>query len=537
MTEAPQELERPAADDTAAPATVRLCTIDIGSNSTRSLVVAATGPEQYRVLDDERIQTRLGEAVASTGALSPAAMERTIDAMGKLLAIAHGHGVETVRAVTTSAVRDARNGMEFIERVRERHGVELEVVSGEREAYLAFVSARRGLAAEGLPYCVMDLGGGSLELVIAAGGAVEEIFSLELGAVRLTEAFIHSDPIREEELRGLRRFVRRSLRAAMGKRPRAIPLVIGSGGTVSALATMAQEAARKQNLRLSGYELYRSEVQHLRDFLARKSLEERRRTPGLGADRADIIVAGVTVVNQVMKHLGANLLRHNARGVREGLLLETLAQRFGASFPASPSTRLDVVRRFASLCRVEDGHAQQVRKLAIELFDGVRRRFALTEGDRQLLEAAALLHDVGYSIDYTRHHKHAYHLIRHAPLQGFSAREIEIMALVARYHRGAEPRKRHEGYGHLDPQDRRRVRRLAALLRLADGLDRSHGARVVDLEIYDEPKRIRIVARGDEDLAVEAWGVERKQGLFERAFGLEAIVEVAPARGGTAPSG
>jgi exopolyphosphatase/guanosine-5'-triphosphate,3'-diphosphate pyrophosphatase len=511
----------PGTDEAAVPAPIRLCTVDIGSNSTRSLVVEATGPEDYRVLDDERIQTRLGEAVAATGALSETAMSRTLDAMGKLLAIGHGHGVAAVRAVTTSAVRDARNGPEFLRRVRERHGVELEVISGEREAYLAFVSARRGLAAEGLPYCVMDLGGGSLELVIAAGGAVEEIFSLPLGAVRLTEGFVRSDPIREDD------FVGRSLRAAMGRRPRAIPLVIGSGGTISALATMAQASTGKQNLRLSGYELYRSEVQHLRDFLARQTLAERRRTPGLAADRADIIVAGVTVVNQVMKHLGANLLRHNPRGVREGLVLETLAQRFGTSFPASPSTRLDVARRFAALCRVEATHSQQVCKLALELFDGVRRRFALSEGDRQLLEAAALLHDVGYSIDYTRHHKHAYHLIRHAPLQGFSARETEIVALVARYHRGAEPRKRHEGFRQLDPPDRRRVRRLAALLRLADGLDRSHAARVVDLEIYNEPDRVRVVARGVGDLEVEAWGVERKASLFARAYGVPAQVEVA----------
>ncbi|HEY3355515.1 MAG TPA: Ppx/GppA phosphatase family protein [Polyangia bacterium] len=517
----------------AAPA--RVCTIDIGSNSARSLIVDATGPDQYRILNDERITTRLGEAVASSGFLSEAAMARTLDAIAKLLTIARGHGVEITRAVTTSAVRDARNREDFLGRIRERHGLELEIIDGEHEARLAFLSARRGLSSVAMPFCVMDLGGGSLELVLAAGGAVEQILSLPLGAVRLTEAFLRSDPPAAEELKSMRRFARRALRAELGRRPRPMALVVGSGGTVSALATMAQAATGATDLRLSGYELYRSEVQHLRDFLARKPLAERRKTPGLSPDRADIIVAGVTVVNLVMKELGANLLRHNARGVREGLLLETLAQRFGATVAPAPS-RMQVVRRFASACHIEEPYAEHVARLALLIFDGLRRRFALTERDRELLEAAALLHDVGYTIDYAAHHKHSYHIIRHAPLSGFSARDVQLIALTARYHRAAEPKRTHEGFQKLDRADRRRVRRLAAILRLAVGLDRSHAAKVSTVEVTCGGDAIRVLARGEGDLSVEAWGVAHKQSLFRRAYGMPLLVEVRGTAGGPATS-
>jgi exopolyphosphatase/guanosine-5'-triphosphate,3'-diphosphate pyrophosphatase len=525
-----------AGDPAAGP--VRVCTIDIGSNSTRSLIVEATGPDRYRILDDEKITTRLGEAVAASGFLSDAAMARTCDAIAKLLGIARGHGATLTRAVTTSAVRDARNRAEFLARIREQYGLEVEVISGEHEARLAFISARRGLSSVAMPFAVMDLGGGSLELVLAAGGAVEEIASLPLGAVRMTEAFLRADPPAEEELKSLRRFARRALRAALGRRPRPVALVVGSGGTVSALATMAQAMVGAKNLRLSGYELYRSEVQHLRDFLARKPLAERRKTPGLSPDRADIIVAGVTVVNVVMKELGANLLRHNARGVREGLLLETLAQHFGAIAAPAPS-RIEVVRRFAGACRVEEAHAAHVAQLALLVFDGLRRRFALTERDRDLLEAAAWLHDVGYTIDYSGHHKHAYHLVRHAPLSGFSAREIEMIALTARYHRAAEPKRKHEGFRQLDRADRRRVRRLAALLRVADGLDRSHSGRVTAVAVEDSPEVVRVVARGAGDLSVEAWGVEHKQSLFRRAFGvpLDVVVQGSAPEAGAVAGG
>jgi len=287
---------------------------------------------------------------------------------------------------------------------------------------------------------------------------------------------------------------------------------------VTALAAMAARVEKWSYLTVHGAELSEAQVVQRLSGLRRMTLEERQQVPGLPEHRADIIVAGTLVVAEVMRLFGANLLRVNAKGLREALLLDTI-EKATARKPRS-ADRMRGVLEFARKTRYEKEHALHVAVLSLSLFDQLVEPLGLDEGDRQLLEAAAVLHDVGYFIDYEKHHKHSYHLIRHAHLPGFSPREVQIIASAARYHRGSMPERKHDEMRSLTAEDRVRMERLAALLRLADGLDRSRtqAVRGVLAEVSDDAVTLDLT--GHSPLDVEVYGAKAKGTLFERLFGV-----------------
>ncbi len=504
--------------------TLRLAAIDIGTNSIRCIVVEGDERGEYRVLDDEKATVRLGEGLSSSGRISPAAWERAREGLLRMKKIADGLEVTAVEAVATSAVRRASNGREFLEAMRRETGGEISLISGEEEAELAVLSAQHHFDLEHARHALIDIGGGSLEVVTTVGRHVEEIFSLELGAVVLTERFVRSDPVSDSDFNRLRRNIRSGLRKAM-EDPEPVAGLIGSGGTLTSLAAMVMAMRGERYDSVHGYEVLRSEVVHLLAMLQRKDLKARREIPGLNPDRADIILAGVTAVNELMRHLGANVLRVNERGIREGLILRGL-QKHGL-IPESRPARdwRSAVLDFARSCQVDEGHTRQVASLALQIFDALAPSFNLDERSRRLLEAAALLHDVGYFIGYSGHHKHSYHLIRHARLFGFTPREQEIVANVARYHRKALPKKKHEHFVRLAPEDQELVRRLGGIVRLADGLDRRRAALVQEVRCRLSAKEVGMTLRGKEDLSVELYGGRTKGDLLESAFGRRLALE------------
>lgn len=277
-----------------------------------------------------------------------------------------------------------------------------------------------------------------------------------------------------------------------------------------------------------GYEVLRFEVVHLLAMLLRKDLKGRKSIPGLNPDRADIIVAGVTVVDELMQFFGANLLKINERGLREGLILKALRKHNFLSADRKPRTWRESVLEFARSCHYDEDHSVQVVKLALAIFDAVVSSFGFSEKERQILEAAALLHDVGYLISYSGHHKHTYHLVRHADLFGFTPREREIIAHVARYHRKAIPTKKHENFAQLSSQDKILVKRLGGILRLADGLDRRRNSLVSSLECSLSPTTFMVKLKGRADVSVELFGGNIKGDLFEAAFGRKLMLVAAP---------
>ncbi len=502
---------------------VRLGAIDIGTNSIR-LIVAEVEPDgRYRVLDEEREMTRLGHGLFARGRLASEPMERSLVALAKMKVVADGFMVAELRAVATSAVREASNGRAFCQEVRRRCGLRVEIITGEEEAQFALRSARSHFDLAGRSVAIVDIGGGSMEVTLTAGAVVDDVFTLPLGAVRLTERYDAAGTLSSKRWRKLRRGIDRVLDEQLRKPPFHPEIMIGSGGTFTNLAAMAQLERESTARPVQGYAMTRAEIVHLLHRLRATPLPERREIPGLNPRRADIIVAGTAAVARLAKRLGTQQILINTGGLRDGLLLTMIADRFpkDAGESARPLSRLDSARLFARQCRSNERHCEQVARLATQLFDGLAERFGLPAESRELLEAAALLHDIGYVINHAKHHKHAYHLILNGDLQGFTPRELEIVACVARYHRKAFPSKRHAAFGRLERADRRLVRALAGMLRIADGLDRTHTQRISAVTCATHRGFVELTLQARTDPRVEIWDAERKSRLFLRAFDVE----------------
>jgi exopolyphosphatase/guanosine-5'-triphosphate,3'-diphosphate pyrophosphatase len=504
----------------------RLAAIDIGTNSIRMVVAEVEGDGTYRILDEERDMARLGKDLYRTGRLAADSVDRALAALTRMKAIIDGFDVVDLQVVATAAVRDAANGPAFRREVQRRLKMRVDVISPEEEAQLAFQSAARHFEVGGRPVAVVDIGGGSMEVVLAVGGVVEQVHSLPLGAVRLTEAYVRSDPLKDKEWKKLRNAIDDALEEHLRRPPFQPELLIGSGGTFTNAAEMIMADREGQTGPAHGYAITRSDLDGLVGRLRTMPLEVRQEMPGLNPRRADIIVAGVAAVARLVRRLGVRSILVNERGIRDGLLLSMIGGE--AAAPGTTPDRMESVAAFARKCRSTERHNSHVATLAGQLFDGLRRRMKLPADARDLLVAASLLHDVGALISHAGRHKHAYHLIVHSDLRGFSAREIQIIANVARYHRGALPKKRHANFGPLRKPDRGLVRALAGMLRVACGLDRTHTQRVAGLRCSWRAGDLRIALKANSDPQVEVGEALRKADLLAKE--LRARVRLAWSR-------
>lgn len=515
---------------------VRIAAIDIGSNSIRQIVADVSPTGEIRVIDEMKASPRLGAGIASEGRLSEAAMRNALDALLRMATLSRQVGAHRVEAVATSAVRDAVNGAEFLDLVRDTTGLRVRVLEGDKEARLSFRSALAHFELARGRSVVMDIGGGSLEMVLAADGLIDGVVSLPFGVIRLTEQFL-TPACTRRQLAALRKHVRKRLREELSRRHWQGAQVIGSGGTFTNLAGMvlARQGMMDRARHVHGAVIKRADVEHLLDVLQGMSTAERQRFPGLSMSRADIIVAGLAVIAEVLARLEARELVVSAYGIREGLLLEAAQVIPVIADPGVARERS--VMQLAERSHYEALHAHQVQRLALQLFDAVGDRIGLEASDRRLLADAAVLHDIGYHINFDGHHKHSYHLIIHAELLGMTPAERVTIANVARYHRGAEPKMTHQNYGGLERTMRRRIRRLAALLRIADGFDRGHVGAVDHLEVeWGEVMRITAVpVAGAGDLRLEVWGASRKAGLLSQLA--RVPVEIEAAAGGELSGG
>ncbi len=502
----------------------RLGAIDVGSNSIRLLVAAWDPATGLEVIDEVKEMPRLARGIAHTGALDPDAMEAAYAALARMVGVAERRGVTRLVAVATSAMRDASNGPAFAERIRRELGLPLEVIDTDREARLSWRSVAHHFPLEDTRALVADIGGGSLELVAAVDGLVEAAVSVPLGAVRLTDQFLPGERDTRKEVAKLRKAARRGLRKAMPWRDLAQATIIGSGGSFTNLARIAAARRGHATEPIHGTTVSTGEVEALLEWLTTMSTSERARVPGLNPQRADIILAGIAVTAELLALADARELTVSAFGLREGLLLELV----GATTAAPAVTdRLKPLREFVDRCRGDRRHVEQVRELALSLQDQLAEALGAEPQDRWYLEAAALLHDVGQLVSYRRHHRHSYQLIMHAERLGLAAPDRVIVALASRYHRKAGPSRKHEEFAALDPADQDTVRRVSAVLRVADGLDRGHTASVnrVTVTMVDDRCVIRAYPRlGGADLSLELWGADRKKDVLEKALDREVVI-------------
>lgn len=506
---------------------MRIAAIDIGSNSVRQIVADVSPAGQIRVVDEMKAMPRLGEGLERTGALADASLDAAVEAVTRMVTLARQLGAERIEVVATSAVRDASNGPVFGQRVHVATGCAVRILSGEEEALLCFRSALAHFELGAGRTVVMDIGGGSLELVLAKDGLIERMASLPFGAVRMTERFL-SPEVRPRRVEALRAHVRDGLRKAVPVKDWRGAQVIGSGGTFTNLAGVVLARQRMEANSTHGTRVSRVELEHVLEWLQRLTAAERQQVPGLNPARADIIVAGLATAAEVLARFDPQELVASRYGIREGLLLE--AARVSPTVADPGATRERSVREFAERCHYEEPHARQVQRLALQLFDELAPRMGLGPDDRALLADAALLHDVGYHINYEKHHKHSFHLISHAELLGMTPAEQVIIAHVARYHRGAPPKARHRAFGELERGVRARIVKLSAILRFADGLDRGHVGAVGMVRTRWTPEALRVdvaAAAGAPSVRLECWGGSRKRHLLEKVVGIPLVV-VAP---------
>lgn len=503
----------------------RLAAIDVGSNSIRLVVAEAQADGRYRILDEERESTRLGRSLASSGQLDEASINDSLAALRRFKSIAHGLGIENLRAIATCAVREATNGPEFCRLVKEHLDLDIEVISSQKEAHLAFHSVKRRFDLAGKNTLLVDIGGGSTEIVLATGELIEAIYATQLGAVRLNEKFGGGQSLAGDDYLRMERWIDRELSKTTEKPSTPLHLLIGSGGTFTCLASIIMAAKGQSRLPVAGCQVTRADLRHLIDRLRKMPLKLRREVPGLNPDRADIIVPGLAVIDCIMRRFKVNLLQVHAFGVRDGLLLTMIEELQGRSQEDVPADDLAQIERFSSACGVELAHSRQVAKLASQIYLGLCEHFVIDKEDVRLLEAAARMQDVGYLINYESHHKHSYHLILHSHIEGFRPEELEIIANVSRYHRGSEPKRKHDNYGRLCLDDQLRVCRMSAVLRLAGGLDRSHNQTVQNVEVRMNNDLLELVAFANEYPETDLWAARRRTGMFEKVFDSEISIE------------
>jgi exopolyphosphatase / guanosine-5'-triphosphate,3'-diphosphate pyrophosphatase len=508
---------------------LKLAAIDIGSNSIKLVVVEAASSDSFAVLAREKEVVRLGHDTLREGHISPDAIERAANCIGRFRSIAEARGVGQIIAIATASVREAHNAAEFIEEVQKRTGVRVEVLSGLEEARLIGIAAAQGCGMGSTSLLNIDIGGGSTEFSLVINNVPVELFSVKLGAVGLTEALISTDPVKPKELRALREEIRsalerpsRELRGLRWQQATGTSGTIISIGEVLRLRRLRAVSSDELGAQPAGIEIPLGELERFNERMAGMSTDERRNVPGVSAQRSEIIVAGGQILEGAMRALGLKVLRTCDYALREGTIINRLREMEAESRPPVPDTLDPQLRGVHAVGRrfgYEEAHAHVVAAFAEKIFDSLASHYNLSRHQRTLLSAAALLHDLGYHINSESHHKHTLYLIKHSELTGFSEAEREVIANIARYHRGALPKERHSDYAALGLQDRVTVWQLGSILRVADAFDRSHDSSVRDLRCEREGKSVHIQLRSAHGCHKEIWTAEQKRDMFEEAFG------------------
>lgn len=480
------------------------------------------GPH-FEILEREKHTVRLGSSGGDMRELPHDAIDRTVAALSVFRQLAAVHEAP-ITAVATSAVREAENREELIERAWEEAGVRVKVISGLEEARLIHLGVLQAVPVYDRRLLLCDIGGGSTELLVGLRGDVLAARSLKLGAIRLTRRFFDGKVTHPGAVDACRRHVRSTI-APFAREVRAlgVEVAVGSSGTIASLAQMA--AVRSSGSRprsVSNLTLATAALDEVvKELVAAPTVEARTELAGLDAGRADIILAGALILEQVVHELDLEELTVSDYALREGVLLDAWQRRRGGSLHHLSDLRRRSVLNLAELMDEDPGHSAQVARLALDLFDGTAERHHLGDESREILEAAALLCNVGLFLSHAQHHKHSYYVIRSTDrLAGFDDEEVERIALVARYHRKADPRPKHAEFASLPDDVKREVQVLAGLLRVAIGLDRNHADRVRAVSVVDEQHRlvVEVEPAPGEDVGLELYAAEDRKALLESAL-------------------
>ena len=530
----------------SSPQTVDPCTlaaIDIGTNSVH-MVIVRIDPllATFTIVAREKDTVRLGDRDPKSNNLTSAAMSRAIAALKRCVELAKSLEADHIIAVATSATREARNGQDFLAQIQAEVGLTVDLISGPEEARRIYLGVFSGMDFQQSPHVMIDIGGGSTELILADRQDVRFLSSTKVGAVRLTQDFVHSDPIEPTELAVLRAYVRGMLERPIDEikqrlKPEETTVkLVGTSGTIETLATMtALQTQREVPNPLQGYSFSQKDVRDWVKKLAGLTYQERFALAGLSDRRAEIILAGAVILLEAMAMLNLDSITICERALREGMIVDWMLTHglIEDRLRFQGEIRQRSVLKIAHKYRVDLGFGQRVAAFATGLFDqlqGILHHWGETE--REWLWAAAILHNCGLYISHSAHHKHSYYLIRHAELLGYTEIELELIANIARYHRRSKPKKRHEDYIKLSEAHRAAVRQLSAMLRLAVALDRRQIAAINSFECKYDPEyrqlHLHITPnQPDDDCALELWNLAYKKVIFEEEFGVKILSTLA----------
>jgi exopolyphosphatase / guanosine-5'-triphosphate,3'-diphosphate pyrophosphatase len=510
---------------------MRIAAIDIGTNSVHMIVVFVRPDLSFEVIDREKAMVRLGAGGLDGRALTPEAMSAALQALSKFKRLAESHRVDEILAAATSATREAENGGEFLAEIERQTGIRPRVISGTEEARLIHQAAVYGVDVGSGRAVVVDIGGGSVEITYGTAANIQLARSFKIGVIRLTERFVRSDPLSGRDERKLVKHVSAEIERHCEQIVAAgFDRVIGTSGTILSIGAVAATAARGtppaevRNLRVSA-----KQIRRLRKGVVELDLEERLTIPGLDPRRADLVVAGAVLLDTILRRIGAEDLTLCDLALREGLVLDYVRRnrRQIAQVDRIPDIRRRSTIELAERCNYLADHAAQVARLSLAVFDQTRSVHGRTDRDREWLEYAALMHDIGVHISYPRHHKHSYYLIKNGDLRGFDPQEIEVMALLALYHRRGTPKKSQAEYADLPADIRRSVRLLSAILRLAESLDRSHAQVISGLDLRDRGEDFLLQLRTAGDAELEVWAANRHLAPIEALVGKPIRLEVS----------
>jgi exopolyphosphatase/guanosine-5'-triphosphate,3'-diphosphate pyrophosphatase len=509
---------------------MRIAAIDIGTNSLHMIVVQVRPDLSFEVIDREKEMVRLGAGGLDGRALTDTSILAGLQTLSKFKRLADSYQVDEILAAATSAVREAENGGDFLADVFRQTGIRVQVISGTEEARLIHIAAGYGVDVGSGDAVVVDIGGGSVEITLGPATKPRVTRSFKIGVIRLSERFARSDPLPERDERRMVKYINRQIASHVDEIVRAgYDRVIGTSGTILSLGAVAHAENGRADDDLRNRRIGARQLHRLRKKIVSLDLAGRLRLPGLDPRRADLSVAGAVLLDTILKRLGADEITLCDLALREGLILDYIRTNGSriAQVDRYPDVRRRSVVELAQRCNYGSAHAQHVAQLALALFDQTRSVHTLTDREREWLEYGALLHDVGVHISYDGHHKHSYYLIKNGDLRGFEPDETEIIALIARYHRQASPKKSHDEYRRLDAGRRRAVKMLSAIVRLAEGLDRSHAQVVSGLHLQDrgDDYLVRLQTRGDSEL--EEWAAGRHAAPLQKLLGKPISFEAA----------
>ncbi|WP_440946347.1 Ppx/GppA phosphatase family protein [Methanosarcina sp. T3] len=512
--------------------------IDIGTNSVRLLLVRINPNGSYQPLTKQKETVRLGEKEFIDRILQPKAMERATVVCKKFMELARAYRAEEIIAVATSATRDASNKVQFLEMIKREANLEVCTISGSEEARLIYLGVSSGLRLGYTKALFIDIGGGSTEVSIGDQNQFYFLHSLNLGAIRLTNMFLPDEtgPVSEEQYEQIKAYIRRKTVDIIKELSRyRAGCAVGSSGTIENLAKIAFVYLHK-TAHESFEKLEYEDLKEIVRAMCALPLEERRKFPGINAQRADIILAGAAIIETLMEELELPKIAVSKRGLREGLLVDYISKSEFSYMVTQMSVRKRSIMQLGLACNFDEEHAHIVTRLALELFDSIQALgvYEFQESERELLEYGATLHDIGTFLSYDTHQAHAYHLIRESSLPGFQPEEIEIIANLAYFHRKNTPKKKHPNLEGLSKEAVKSIRLLSALLRIAEGLDRSHTGIISHVRFYiASTDSLVLEMHARRECQLEIWEVEKQKKYFKKMFGynLQSKVLIEQAAG------